>query len=121
MARTLGVPGVSVETRFDVPPPLPARSGIRGAIGVTERDPGGMVSVTSAAEAIARYGAATRFSFPELVSALENGVSEVFVAPGAPGSGRGAELRLRDDDGEVALVLRARAGRRGTGSRTSAP
>jgi hypothetical protein len=109
MARTLVVPGVSVETRFDVPPPLPARSGILGAIGVTDRDPGGMVSVTSAAEAIAQYGAATRFSFPELFSALENGVSEVFVAPVAGGTGRAAELRLRDDDGEVALVLRARA------------
>jgi hypothetical protein len=109
MARTLVVPGVSVETRFDVAPPLPARSGILGAIGVTDRDPGGLRSVTSAAEAIALYGAATRFSFPELFSALENGVSEAFVSPVAAGSGRPAELRLRDDDGEAAVILRARA------------
>ena len=109
MARTLVVPGVSVETRFDVPPPLPARSGILGAIGITDRDPGGIASVTSAAEAIAQYGPATRFSFPELFAAFENGVSEVFVSPVASGSGRPASLRLRDDDGEEAVVLRARA------------
>ena len=39
MPRTLIVPGVSVEARFDVPPPLPARSGILGAVGVVDRIP----------------------------------------------------------------------------------
>jgi hypothetical protein len=110
MARTLVVPGVSVETRFDVPPPLPARSGILGAVGVVDRIPeGDLRSVTSTQELLELYGPATRFSFPEVVAAIVNGVSEVVVSPVDPRSGRPAELRLTDDEGEEVVILRARA------------
>ncbi|UFN46898.1 hypothetical protein LPC08_12745 [Roseomonas sp. OT10] len=110
MARMLVVPGVSVETRFDVPPPLPARSGILGAVGVVDRAPAGELSgVTSAPELLERFGAATRYAFPEVMDALANGISELFVSPVDPRSGRAAELTIMDDEGQPVALLRARA------------
>ncbi len=110
MPRTLVVPGVSVEARFDVPPPLPARSGILGAVGVVDRIPAsGVAGVTTSQELLELFGPATRLSFPEALSALINGVSEVIVSPVAPGSGGAATVTLRDDEGEDVALLRARA------------
>lgn len=111
MARTLVVPGVSVEARFDVPPPLPSRSGILGAVGIVDRapPPGELVGVTTSAALFERFGPATRHSFPEALDALANGVSEVFVAAVDPRSGRAAEVTLRDDEGQPVVLLRARA------------
>src|SRR5688572_5138435 len=110
MPRTLVVPGVSVEARFDVPPPLPARSGILGAVGVVDRIPAeGVKAVTTTQELFDVFGAATRFSFPEAVSALVNGVSELVLSPVANGSGQPAVVRLIDDEGEDVALLRARA------------
>lgn len=111
MARILVVPGVSVETRFDVPPPLPSRSGILGAIGVVDRLPpaGELAGVTTSAELFERFGPATRFSFPELLDAIANGVSEVFVSAVDPRSGAAAELTLSDEENQAVAVLRARA------------
>jgi|GEM_PF-414473 len=110
MPRTLIVPGVSVEARFDVPPPLPARSGILGAVGVVDRRPeSGVKGVTTTQELFDRFGPATRFSFPEVVSALINGVSEVIVSPVDPRSGQAAEVTLLDDEDEAVAILRARA------------
>ncbi len=110
MPRTLVVPGVSVETRFDVPPPLPARSGILGAVGVVDRIPAdGIASVTSTQELFDVFGPATRFSFPEAVSALVNGVSEVVVSPVPPGTGQAAQIVLKDDEDDDVALLRARA------------
>jgi hypothetical protein len=111
MARVLVVPGVSVETRFDVPPPLPSRSGILGAVGVVDRmpEPGELIGVTTAGELLTRFGAATRYSFPEVIDALANGVSEVFVSTVDPRSGAAAELMVRDDENQAVALLRARA------------
>lgn len=110
MARTLIVPGVSVETRFDVAPPLPSRSGVLGAVGVVDRVPeGGLAGVTTAAQLLDRFGPATRFSFAEVMDALANGISEVFVSPVDPRSGRAAELTIRDEENDPVALLRARA------------
>ena len=111
MPRTLVVPGVSVEARFDVPPPLPARSGILGAVGVVDRMPEGnpVRAVGTTQELFELYGPATRFSFAEAVSALVNGVSQVVVSPVSPQGGSAAELTLTDDEGDAVALLRARA------------
>lgn len=111
MPRTLVVPGVSVEARFDVPPPLPARSGILGAVGVVDRIPDdrAVQAVGNTTELFALYGPATRFSFPEAVSALVNGVSQVVVSPVDPAGGTAASLVLTDEEGDQVALLRARA------------
>ncbi len=111
MARVLIVPGVSVETRFDVPPPLPSRSGILGAVGVVDRAPGEgeLTGLTTSVELFERFGPATRYSFPEVIDAIANGVSEVFISAVDPRSGAPAELTLRDDENQAVAVLRARA------------
>ena len=107
MPRTLIVPGVSVEARFDVPPPLPARSGRLGAVGVVDRIPeAGVAGVTTTQELFEVFGSATRFSFPEVVSALVNGVSEVIVSPVDPGTGQEAAVTLQDDEGDDVAILR---------------
>src|SRR6185295_15866313 len=110
MPQTLVVPGVSVEARFDVPPPLPARSGILGAVGVVDRvPPEGVVAVTTTQELLDVFGPATRFSFPEAVSAIVNGVSELVLSPVAQGTGAAAQVRLTDDENDDVVILRARA------------
>jgi hypothetical protein len=110
MPRTLVVPGVSVEARFDVPPPLPARSGILGAVGVVDRVPAeGVKAVTTTQELFDVFGPATRFSFPEAVSALVNGVSELVLSPVSPTGGQAATVRLIDDENDDVAILRARA------------
>ncbi|MBV7335212.1 hypothetical protein KFU94_44630 [Chloroflexi bacterium TSY] len=110
MPRTLIVPGVSVEARFDVPPPLPARSGILGAVGVVDQIPeSGVAGVTTSQELFELFGPATRLSFPEALSALINGVSEVIVSPVAPETGQAASVTLNDDEGDQVALLRARA------------
>lgn len=107
MARTLIVPGVSVTTEFDVAPPLPARSGVLGAVGVVDDASPGVGGVTARQELLELYGEATAFSFPEAVSALVNGVSEVVVSP--VGGGTKASATLADDDGDEVVLLQARA------------
>ncbi len=110
MPRTLVVPGVSVEARFDVPPPLPARSGILGAVGVVDRvPPGGVQAVTTTQELLDLFGPATRLSFPEALSALVNGVSELVLSPVKPDTGQAAQVRLLDDASGAVAILRARA------------
>lgn len=110
MARTLVVPGVSVEVTFDVAPPLPARSGVLGAVGVVDRAiANAPVAVTSRRELLEIAGPATRWSFPEALSALANGVSELVLSPVDPRTGAAASLTLRDADGDDVVLLRARA------------
>ncbi|MEX2262647.1 MAG: phage tail sheath C-terminal domain-containing protein [Bryobacteraceae bacterium] len=110
MPRTLIVPGVSVEARFDVPPPLPARSGILGAVGVVDRiPPEGVKAVTTTQELLDIFGPATRFSFPEALAGLVNGVSELVVSPVPAAGGVAASARLLDDEAQEVAILRARA------------
>ena len=99
-----------MEARFDVPPPLPARSGVLGCVGVVDRSPGKhLVGVTNAQDLIETFGPATRYSFPEVMSALANGVSEVVVSPVDERTGSAARVVLKDDEGEDVAILRARA------------
>src|SRR5688500_17554255 len=106
---TLIVPGVKVEARFDVVPPLPAPSGIVGAVGIVDRQPpgGGLVGVTSVAELREQFGPGTEASMPEVVHALGNGASEVLIAPVAGGTA--ASLALLNRNSEAAVTLRARS------------
>lgn len=106
---TLVVPGVRVETRFDVLPPLPASSGVVGIAAIVDRppSPARLVGVTRAAEVATVFGPGTAASAPEIIHALGNGASEVVVAPvlgGGPGS-----LTLRNASSVAAVNLRARS------------
>lgn len=109
MPKSLIVPGVSIATEFDVAPPLPARSGILGAVGVVDDGSGGVGSATTRQDVLAQFGPATLYSFPELFRALANGVSEVVVSPVSPTSGQVASAVLLGDAGDEVLKLRARA------------
>src|SRR5262249_21047371 len=79
--NTLGlvVPGVSVETTFDVLPPLPAAAGIVGVVGIVDRPPadGGLVSVTRVSELQDLLGPGSIASIPEAVSAISTGAQEL--------------------------------------------
>lgn len=106
---TLVVPGVRVETRFDVLPPLPAPSGVVGLAAIVDRPPSPtrLLGVTKAAEVPGVFGPGTAASAPELVHALGNGAAEVVVAPvtgGGPGS-----LSLLNANSNPAVILRARS------------
>lgn len=109
MASALVVPGVSVEARFDVLPPLPSPSGIIGAVGIVDRPPdaGSLVSVTKIAELRDLLGPGTATTMPEAVHALRNGAHEVVVS--AVAGGAAAFVDLLNDDSNKVLRLRARS------------
>src|SRR4051794_3227396 len=91
---SLVVPGVRVEARFDVLPPLPAPSGVVGVVGIVDRPPvaGGLFGVTKVTELRELLGPGTEASMPEAVHALANGASEVVVAPVAGGGSASVSL-----------------------------
>jgi hypothetical protein len=105
----LVVPGVSVETRFDVLPPLPAAAGVLGAVGIVDRppEPGKLVGVSRLSELEELLGPGTGASMPEVVHALRNGVREVVVSPVAGGGA--ARASLPNADAAPAVRLRARS------------
>ena len=103
----LVVPGVRVETRFDILPPLPAPSGIVGVAGIVDRIPEGLVGATRAGELRELLGPGTEASMPEAVHALANGAAEVVVSA-VPG-GSAAFVDLSNDDAQPAVRLRARS------------
>jgi hypothetical protein len=108
MAATLVVPGVRVEARFDILPPLPAQAGILGAVGIVDRPgDGSLVGVTKVAELRDILGPGTAVTMPQAVHALANGTSEVVVAPVLGGSP--AKVILVNADGNNAVLLRCRA------------
>ncbi|MET0662501.1 MAG: phage tail sheath C-terminal domain-containing protein [Ilumatobacteraceae bacterium] len=106
---TLVVPGVRVETRFDVLPPLPAPSGVVGIAAIVDRppSPNRLVGVTKAAEVATVFGPGTAASAPEIIHTLGNGASEVVVASIA-GGGAGSRTLLNANS-TPAVVLRARS------------
>ncbi|HLF78731.1 MAG TPA: phage tail sheath C-terminal domain-containing protein [Dehalococcoidia bacterium] len=106
---TLVVPGVRVEARFDVLPPLPATAGILGVVGIVDRVPaaGGLTGVGKVSEIKELLGPGTETSMPELVHALANGASEAMVSPVAGGSP--ASLTLLNADGNACVLLRMRS------------
>lgn len=85
---TLVVPGVRVEARFDVLPPLPASSGILGAVGIVDRIPRGtsLPGVTKVSELREVFGPGIESSMPEVAHALANGASEAIISPVLGGS-----------------------------------
>jgi hypothetical protein len=105
----LVVPGVSVEARFDVLPPLPAASGVVGIAGIADRPPSPLrlVGVTKLAEVRDVLGPGTPAAAPEVVHALANGAEEVVMSPVEGGSP--ASLALNNSGGNPAVVLRMRA------------
>lgn len=105
----LVVPGVRVEARFDVLPPLPAPSGIVGVAGIVDRPPagGGLTGVTRVSELRELLGPGTEASMPEAVHALVNGAGEVVVSPVSGGSP--ARLTLRNADSNPCVLLRCRS------------
>jgi hypothetical protein len=109
---TLIVPGVSVETRFDVLPPRPAPSGIVGAVGIVDRpSDSGLVSVTNAAEVAGLLGPGTETTMPEAIHALANGASEVVISAVDGGSRASVALFNSTEAGtrKPALTLRTRS------------
>jgi hypothetical protein len=105
----LVVPGVRVEARFDVLPPLPTPSGILGVVGIVDRPAagGGLVGLTKVAEIRELLGPGTMASMPEVVHALGNGASEAVVS--AVAGGRPAVARLLNAGAEEVVRLRARS------------
>lgn len=105
----LVVPGVRVEARFDVLPPLPAPSGILGVVGIVDRPPrdGGLVGVTKIPEIRDTLGPGTVHSMPEVVHALSNGASEAVVS--AVTGGVAASARLLNAQAEEVVRLRCRS------------
>ncbi|WP_167620139.1 phage tail sheath C-terminal domain-containing protein [Paracoccus ravus] len=105
----LVVPGVSIATRFDVLPPLPAASGVVGIAAIIDRPPAtaSLIGLTKSAEIDALLGPGTRASAPEIVHALGNGAQEVVVSPVLGGGA--ASLVLNNADGAPAVILRARS------------
>ncbi len=106
---TLVVPGVRVEARFDVLPPLPAPSGILGAVGIVDRPPAssGLITVSKISELRQILGPGTEVSMPEVVHALANGASEAVISP-VTGGGP-ASLTLQNDAAVNAVILRTRS------------
>jgi hypothetical protein len=106
---TLVVPGVRVEARFDILPPLPAAAGILGAVGIVDRPPadGGLVVVSKMSEVRELLGPGTQASMPEVFHALANGVSEVVISPVS--GGKPAKVSLLNADSQPAVLLRARS------------
>jgi len=106
---TLVVPGVRVEARFDVLPPLPAPSGILGAVGIVDRPPasGGLIGVSKVSEIRQLLGAGTEVSMPEVVNALANGASEAVISPVL--GGKAASVVLKNKSDVDAIILRCRS------------
>jgi hypothetical protein len=105
----LVVPGVRVEARFDVLPPLPATSGILGVVGIVDRPArgGGLIGVTKTSEIRQLLGPGTVTSMPEVTHALANGASEVVIS--AVAGGRPAVARLLNAQSEEVVRLRTRS------------
>lgn len=106
---TLIVPGVRVETRFDVLPPLPAPSGIVGVVGVVDwpMDTPQLVAVSRVSELRVLLGPGTEVSCADAVHALRNGVSEVVVSPVTGGAAAACMLKNADGVDCLRLVCRS--------------
>jgi hypothetical protein len=106
---SLVVPGVRVEARFDVLPPLPAPAGIIGIVGVVDRPvtPPRLLAVTKPVEVAQLLGPGTEVSMPEVMHALANGAAEVVVADVQGGSH--ARLQLPNANTSPAVLLRSRS------------
>jgi hypothetical protein len=109
---TLVVPGVRVETHFDILPPPLAPSGIIGAVGVVDRPPAsGLVSIGSVSDMRSVLGPGTEIAMPEIVHALRNGASEVVVSAVGGSTAKAASATLLNADSTRVIILRTRVKR----------
>jgi hypothetical protein len=104
----LTIPGVQVRTQFEPAPVLPGATGVLGVVGVAERGPIDPTPVGSFGEFLQTFGPGSRYTMPEVHTALSNGVFEVFVARLTPGRGLKAQLALAADAGEPVAIVQAR-------------
>lgn len=106
---TLVVPGVRVEARFDVLPPLPAAAGILGVVGIADRPPAGvaLVGVSKASEVRQELGPGSEVTMAPLMHALANGAREAVVSPVAGGAPASVDLLNRNGDAVVRLRCRS--------------
>jgi hypothetical protein len=109
MPSALVIPGVQVTTLFEPSPVLPGATGILGVVGIADRGPLAPTPIGSFGELVDLFGAASRYSMPEVREALANGVSQVVVARLDPGRGQKATLNFLDDEGNTVITLEARA------------
>ncbi|MEA2932781.1 MAG: hypothetical protein QOI56_1566, partial [Actinomycetota bacterium] len=109
MPSPLVIPGVQVRTQFEPSPSLPGATGILGLVGVADRGPTTPTPVGSAAELAQLFGAATRFTMPEVRTAFANGVARAWIARISPGRGTKASVLVNDREGEPVVRFVARA------------
>lgn len=109
MTSALVIPGVQVRTLFEPEPVASGVTGVLGVVGVADRGPVEPTPVGTFTEFLETFGPGSRYTMPEVRSALTNGVSRVVVARTAAGRGKKAVLDLVDDDGEQVVRLEARA------------
>lgn len=109
----LVIPGVQVTVVKEIVPPQLAPSGVLGLIGLTEKGApdGRRGHAASWSRFLDLFGPGSAFSLPEAALALENGVSELVIAPVDPANAQPARvsLPLAEGGSAPALVLTARA------------
>src|SRR3954449_9485107 len=104
------IPGVQVRTQFEAAPVLPGATGVLGVVGVADRGPVVPTAIGSLGEFTEIFGEGSRYTMPEVRTALANGVFLAYVARVAPGRGTAAAATLKDDEDQDVVRLRARAG-----------
>jgi len=105
----LTIPGVQVRTQFEPAAVIPGATGILGVVGVVDRGPVTPTPVGSLGEFLELFGPGSRYSMPEVRTALASGVFQVVVARTSPGRGQKAFRDLLDEENEVVARLEARA------------
>jgi hypothetical protein len=106
------IPGVQVSVVKEVLPQQLAPSGILGIVGFTEKVPDAGVERAGNWNRLKEvFGAATALSMPEARQALDNGVSQLVVAPLAADAGAKARVVVPGADAATgdAFTLTARA------------
>jgi hypothetical protein len=103
------IPGVQVRTQFEAAPVLPGATGVLGVVGVADRGPVVPTAIGSLGEFTELFGEGSRYTMPEVRTALANGVLTAYIARIAPGRGTAAFTTLKDTEGEDVVRLRARA------------
>jgi hypothetical protein len=104
------IPGVQVSVVKEVLPQQLAPSGILGIVGFTEKVPDGGVERAGNWNRLKEvFGAGTALSLPEARQALDNGASQLVVAPLAADAGARSTVTVPKDDTGDSFTLTARA------------